>query len=291
MSEKKIIKFYKTEIKTVDSDSMTVEAVVSTKNVDRDGDIVTPKAFEKRIKTYKQHPVLLSSHNYGDLLKQIGEAVKVKVTDSGLEATFKYYAGMGNQEADWAWVLAQKGIASFSIGFIGHEFDYIKQKDGESEFITGRKFTDVELLEISQVVVPSNRQALQMSVDQAELCELALKSFKQLEGDPLMPKIDSVPPAKVEPKPEAPVKEEAPDSSAQNLNDTDAVKPAETPAPVTPEAPAETVVPQSGDEPKHYSEKLFSEGDGKTDPTPTLSGSALEDAIKQTASKMLKKEK
>lgn len=269
MSEKKIIKFYKTEIKSVDSDSMTVEAVVSTKNVDRDGDIVTPKAFEKRIKTYKQHPVLLSSHNYGDLLKQIGEAVKVKVTDSGLEATFKYYAGMGNQEADWAWVLAQKGIASFSIGFIGHEFEYIKQKDGESEFITGRKFTDVELLEISQVVVPSNRQALQMSVESAGLCELALKSFKQLEGDPLMPKIDSVPPLKEEPTPEVP---------------------AETPAPVTPEVPAETVVTPSGDEPKHYSEKLFSEGDGKTDPTPTLSGSALEDAIKQTASKMLKKE-
>ena len=288
MSEKKIIKFYKTEIKTVDSDSMTVEAVVSTKNVDRDGDIVTPKAFEKRLKTYKQHPVLLSSHNYGDLLKQIGEAVKVKVTDSGLEATFKYYAGMGNAEADWAWVLAQKGIASFSIGFIGHEFDYIRQKDGEAEMITGRKFTDVELLEISQVVVPSNRQALQMSVDSAELCELALKSFDDLVIKNAKEQAKDCPPAEA-PKPEATHAPEAP-SADPKPNDTEAVKPEEAPAPATPEAPAETVVTQSGDEAKHYSEKLFSEGDGKTDPTPTLSGSALEDAIKQTASKMLKKE-
>jgi HK97 family phage prohead protease len=282
VSEKKIIKFYKTEIKSVDSDSMTVEAVVSTKSVDRDGDIVTPQAFEKRIKTYKAHPVLLSSHNYGDLLKQIGEAVKVKVTDSGLEATFKYYAGMGNAEADWAWVLAQKGIASFSIGFIGHEFDYIRQKDGEAEMITGRKFTDVELLEISQVVVPSNRQALQMSVDSNELCELALKSFDELSKGFTVKTIVKAQDEKEESKPEA---TPAP-SADQKPNDAGEVKPD-----VQPEAPAGTVVTPSGDEAKHYSASLFGEGDKNIDPIPSLTKSELEDAIKQTASKMLTKEK
>jgi len=181
----KIFKIFKAEIKKVDNEKFTVEAIVSTKKQDRDGDVILPSAFERRLKVYKEHPILLSSHNYQDLRKQIGEAIGISVTEKGLEATFKYYAGLGNTEADWAWVLAQKGIASFSVGFIGHESEIMQEKDesGNMRYV-GRKFTDVELLEISQVLVPSNRGALQMSVERAkeeiEICEMVGKSF---DGD------------------------------------------------------------------------------------------------------------
>lgn len=177
----KIIKFFRPEIKGIDEKEFTLEAVVSTKKVDRDGDIVEPGAFKDNLKYYKDHPVLLSSHDYSDLRKQIGEASKVTLTEAGLEMKFKYYVGMGNPEADWAWVLAKQGIASFSIGFIGHESEYIEDK--EKNVVTGRKFTKVELLEVSQVVVPSNRQALQLSASQAqeelELCEAVQKGFAE----------------------------------------------------------------------------------------------------------------
>lgn len=175
----KIIKFFRPEIKGIDEKNFTLEAVVSTKKVDRDGDIVLPEAFAEKLKFYKDHPVLLSSHDYSDLRKQIGEAEKIVITDTGLEAKFKYYVNMGNPEADWAWILAKQGIASFSIGFIGHESEYIEDK--EKNIIIGRKFTSVELLEISQVVVPSNRQALQMSAslaqEELELCQMVSKGF------------------------------------------------------------------------------------------------------------------
>jgi len=178
---KKLTKFYSCEIKAVNENEKTVVAVVSTKKVDRDGDVILPDAFKARLKTYKDHPVFLSSHKYGSLLSQIGEAVKVSITDAGLEATFKYYVGQGNPEADWAWTLAKNGIAAFSVGFIGHEWEPITDKD--SQFITGRTFTDVELLEISQVTVPSNRGALQLSRAAAEvetgIMEAVSKAFEE----------------------------------------------------------------------------------------------------------------
>lgn len=172
-------KYYKVEVKDIDTQKNTLTAVISTSKVDRDGDIVDPEAFKKRIKSYKEHPVLLSSHDYRTLTKQIGKAVDISVEDKAVNAKFEYFVGQGNPEADWAWFLAQKGIASFSIGFMGHAFEWIKEKDAEgNERITGRKFTDIELLEVSQVLVPSNRGALQM---QAELCEMAVKGIKDDE--------------------------------------------------------------------------------------------------------------
>jgi len=180
--KQKFVKFFSTEVKSVDVDKMTVHAIVSTKKRDRDGDIVMPEAFKKRLKVYKEHPVLLSSHFYYDLKSQIGEAQKVEISDDGLEVVFKYYAGEGNDQADWAFNLAQKGIAAFSIGFMGWGFEWIKEKDSEGvERVTGRKYTDVELLEISQVLVPSNRGALQSGrsylAAEAEVFELAAKAF------------------------------------------------------------------------------------------------------------------
>lgn len=178
----KFIKVIRAEVKEINAEKHTLTAVISTKKTDRDGDIVDPLAFKSRLKTYREHPVLLSSHNYTDLRKQIGKATKVEVSDDEVTANFEYFVGLDNPEADWAWVLAQKGIASYSVGFIGHQFDWLKEKDADgNERITGRKFNDIELLEVSQVLVPSNRGALQMGLneakEQAELCEMAIKSF------------------------------------------------------------------------------------------------------------------
>lgn len=208
----KIVKIFDVTIKEVSVETKSIVAVVSTNKTDRHGDIVAPESFKKRMKHYKDHPVLLSSHDYYDLRKQIGEATKLTVTDTGLEATFKYYAGEGNPEADWAWVLAQKKIAAFSIGFMRHEMEWIKEKDENgNEVITGRKFTDVELLEISQVLVPANRQSLQEKSDFlqesgkiAELVGKALTSGEIVEQVVEVKKNEDV---KVEPAKEPEVKQ------------------------------------------------------------------------------------
>lgn len=159
---KKILEF---EIKGINPDDFTVTAIVSTKKVDRDGDVLLPEAFKSRLKHYKDHPVLLIDHDYRSD-KTIGKAVSVKVTDEGLEAKFKYFVGMGNPSADWAWTCIKEGIGAYSVGFIGYEWDPIEDK--QSGYVTGRTFTDVELIEISHVAVPSNRGAVIASREYAE---------------------------------------------------------------------------------------------------------------------------
>ena len=191
----KVFKVYKGIVKSINTEDFTMDVVVSTADVDRDKEKINADAFKKRLKYYKDHPVLLSSHRYDDLRKQIGEAQNIKVTDQGLEAKFKYYANEGNPEADWAWVLAQKNIAGFSIGFIPFAYeDKDLAKDGYN-----REFTDVELVEISQVLVPSNRHAVQQRRDiilnlhevEKELLEVAIKSFEN--GDLKEPVIEQKP--------------------------------------------------------------------------------------------------
>ena len=210
----KIFKVFNAEIKSVDHADHTVEVIVSTGSVDRHMESVQPEAFKKRLATYKAHPVLLSSHDYNDLRKQIGEAQSVKVKDGALVAKFKYYFGEGNPEADWAFALASKKVAAYSIGFIGHGFED-SQESYESAKEKGtplRTYTDVELIEISQVLIPSNRDAVQeragVVVDGvpdciAELCTKALAEktldYKPIAGENMekkdLPKIDPVPSA------------------------------------------------------------------------------------------------
>jgi HK97 family phage prohead protease len=213
---KKLVKVYKTEIKSVDVDAGTVTALVSTKSVDRDGEVVLPSAIKKRIELYMAHPVLLSSHRYDDLLKQIGICEDIKCTPSGVTARFKYFHGQGNPEADWAFTLAKNGIAAYSIGFMAHEWED-KEVDGDIH----RHFTDVELVEISQVLVPSNRDALASRRSseceiEKELVELAIvKCFGESEPKP----VEVVPAPVVEPepaKPAAPVAEAAPAPIVEN---------------------------------------------------------------------------
>ena len=172
------IKTFKGLVKSVDSENFTVKAVISDETIDRYKEVILASAWAKQLGTYKKHPVLLSSHGYGSLQAQIGELsdVKVNKADKSLEATIKYYVGEGNAEADWGFKLAEKGIAAFSVGFLPHEAvtKWDKSDEGWKEFLeenglsTKKRinavFTEVELLENSQVVVPANPSALQKSM-------------------------------------------------------------------------------------------------------------------------------
>lgn len=181
----KILKWFKGEIKGVNEETKTLQAVISTVSEDRDGDVVLPASFRHSLGEYMKHPVLLADHNYYDLRKQIGKAKAVQINPTDVVAEFEYFVGKGNPEADWAWELAKQGLASFSIGFMGLEYEDI-YKSGEDgrQYFAGRKFTKIELMEVSQVLIPSNRGALQASAD---LMEMACKSVK--EGSLKMPEV------------------------------------------------------------------------------------------------------
>ena len=149
-------KFIKAETKILDEKEGIVRAVVSTESVDRDGDIIRQDGWDLR--HFERHPVLLSSHNYRGLTNQIGEWTKMEVVGKELVGEARYYIGQGNPEADWGFFLAGRDKAAFSVGFMP-DMEQAKelQGDGKSSY----EFKAQELLEVSQVTVPSNRQSLQ----------------------------------------------------------------------------------------------------------------------------------
>ncbi len=142
-----------------------IHAVVSTENKDRDGDIIRQAGWD--LGHFNAHPVLLTSHDYRSLLSQIGEWEDMKVTGAKglgdgpqLEGVARYYVGEGNPEADWGFKLAAKGMAAYSVGFIP-DMGKAEEIKGEDSFFTNFEFKGQELLEVSAVTIPSNREALQ----------------------------------------------------------------------------------------------------------------------------------
>ena len=171
----KTTKYFKALVRSVDTENHTAEVVVSDETVDRYHEIINVNAYKKTIPEFMKHPVLLSSHAYHGLLNQIGvwDDVRIDKKNKQIVATPRYFVGEGNPEADWAWKLVEKGVAAFSVGFIVKS--YVEYEDDDERMAHGgarREFTDIELLEISQVLVPANPSALQ-------------RSFKD-EDDPLL---------------------------------------------------------------------------------------------------------
>jgi len=159
-------KIYRAEIKGVDEEAATVTAVVSTEAPDRDGDIIRVNGWD--FTNFNKHPVLLADHNYWDIKAQIGEWTEMKAIkgrNPRVEGTAKYYIGEGNEKADWAFSLAKKGMAAFSVGFIPDmaKAELIESEDGHEDFwFWGPfEFNGQELLETSQVTIPAHPDALQ----------------------------------------------------------------------------------------------------------------------------------
>jgi len=185
----KITKTFVSEIKSIDEKNFIVDAVISDETIDRYGEVISIDAWKKRLKRYKEHAVLLSSHRYDKLTNQIGEATKVFTEDGKLVAKFKYYVGEGNEEADWGWKLASKfGKAAYSVGFLPYDYE---EEDWDEDTKKGKKarrtYTDVELVEVSQVLVPANPSALQKSLEDEEdevFKEYTTMLIKDLETKP-----------------------------------------------------------------------------------------------------------
>ena len=142
--------------------------IASNEGVDRDNESILTSAWDT--KTYEAHPIILADHYY-QTDQQIGEAVKLEKGDNQFSIHIQYYHGKGNQVADWCYFLAQKGMAAYSVGFMPKQWtsdtnDLVYQnwaKDNEGKKEPYRIYTNVELLELSHVAVPSLREALQQN--------------------------------------------------------------------------------------------------------------------------------
>lgn len=123
------------------------QIVASTKDEDRDREIILPTAFSNLKAYLKNNPVILFGHNHYN--PPIAKAVSGKITDNALVLDIVFAETEFGKEIKY---LFDEGFMnSFSVGFIPKSWDV----DSENR----RVFTDVELLEVSAVPVPANAAA------------------------------------------------------------------------------------------------------------------------------------
>lgn len=146
-----LTKIVRSDTKALDGNR--IQAVLSDESEDRDGDIIRQDWV---LDHFQKHPVLLASHDYRDLRSQIGEWEDMGVKGKRLVGVARYYVGQGNEQADWGFKLAERGRAAFSVGFLPMEHE---EREGG-----GVEFKRSELIEVSHVTIPANRNALQRIV-------------------------------------------------------------------------------------------------------------------------------
>jgi HK97 family phage prohead protease len=128
--------------------------LASTYNVDRHGERVIPGAFAKTIAALKagtQRIALLHMHQPTQV---IGGVTSAEETDEGLEVEGSIV--LGAPIADRAHQLLQANAAGLSVGFAAPTEGVNFRRDANGK----KAYHDVDLMEISVVGVPSNRQSI-----------------------------------------------------------------------------------------------------------------------------------
>lgn len=132
-----------------DTDSGNFKIIVSTADVDRQGETVNQNGWD--LTFYKMNPIVLWAHDYSSL--PIGMATKIEVEDGKLVAEGKFAPADANPFAQQVRKLYDLGMLNAtSVGFIPKEYD--NKKDGQ--------INKSELLEFSFVPVPANPMALRL---------------------------------------------------------------------------------------------------------------------------------
>ena len=143
------------------SGSGPVTFVLSTDDVDRHGDVVSADGW--RLEAYLRNPVLLWAHDYRH--PAIGRAASVWTEPHRLLAKMEFAPSTFAQEVAALYACGfQWGV---SVGF--RPIRWEERRDVRTGAFLGLRYLEQELLEVSAVPVPANREALRRGADDVGL--------------------------------------------------------------------------------------------------------------------------
>ncbi len=177
-------------VHAAETDSSVTWFVVSTEQVDRDGDTVScaPEAWE--LENFAINPVWLFDHGEGDS-RPIGlcrspETGELLIRFEEVGGQRRVLAGVYWDSGEWGQEvkgLVDRGLLrTASIGFLPKAGRPIPKRGG----LPGGKRKDawaierLELLELTITPTPSNTGAVRLAIERGELSPVVLKSFKAL---------------------------------------------------------------------------------------------------------------
>lgn len=142
-----------------------IRVVAASGKADRVGDVVKIDGIDYT--NYMKNPVILWAHDHYAL--PVGKAVDVTSTSGKLTMTIQFATAEEYAFADTVYKLVKGGyLNGVSIGARVKAAEWLKDDEGN---IVGRKFTSLELLELSVVPIPADSKALVTAVKSGSLTE------------------------------------------------------------------------------------------------------------------------
>lgn len=177
----------------VDVENRTFDCYITKANVDRDGEYISPDAFRQDFHFYEELPILIIGHQHKtsrDTLP-VGKGLWFEFTDDGIKA--RYYITKNPIGDELLNLLDESIIRGVSAGFIPKEF-IPNPKDHELPLHLRGKglkklYKRVELVEVSILSIPSNREALVIRAEKGnKIADIILKGFdKGFDNEDLTP--------------------------------------------------------------------------------------------------------
>lgn len=123
----------------------------STGSVDRQNETINQDGWQ--LDAYRANPVILDSHKYGSIDDVIGRAVRIEPTPMGLEVDIEFAE---TEKGQLARRMVNDGfLKTVSVGFRSLE----RKPAGQGQPM---QHTKAELLEVSMVAIPANRDAVRI---------------------------------------------------------------------------------------------------------------------------------
>jgi len=160
----------------VNEEERSIISVISTGDVDRDGDVLRPDGMDDS--SFRKHPIVLFGHHYSEL--PIGRNEWIRVLGKKIIAKTIYAPGDINPLAEKIFRFRQRGFPlAQSIGFIAGETVWADENGFQTELedvvsrgwvrkdqkkLVRRIIKNWILYEYSDVVVPANPEALALAV-------------------------------------------------------------------------------------------------------------------------------
>jgi len=130
--------------------ALVVPGIASAKTVDRTEEVVLPGSFKKHLAEYKRNPLVTFQH---DIFYPVGKAVKVRITDFGLEVVDELLYLPTDALMNYLYAaVEQRVLRTMSIGFVPVEWE-------DSNKTNIRTYTENILVEHAIVSYPANMDA------------------------------------------------------------------------------------------------------------------------------------
>jgi len=153
------MKFLSVQVKGIDDERKVITFRGTTAGTDRDGDEIVPQGGD--LTNYRKNPVFLWAHDWRGERLPIGKSLEERViVDVGIDFDIQF-------DTDDPFAMQVYGkyrngyLNAVSVGFDPKKWEPIQDPDGR---ITGYRFLEWELLELSGCPIPANPDALQRAV-------------------------------------------------------------------------------------------------------------------------------